>query len=141
MSLSNFCLSSLFSLSLPLITSITIVKTQNPNTVYQKKKKKPNTETQPKPKSNPHPRQSRCHNNYQTATNLVFKPPPSPSPTSVVARCRLYSSQTHLFSPTLPHHHIHRNPIPNKPSKHRKPLSNPSEQIPQPIGKNHNHRT
>ena len=42
----------------------------------------------------------------------------------------LYSSQTHLFSPTLPHHHIHWNPIPNKPSKHRKPPSNPSTNPP-----------
>ena len=56
-------------------------------------------------------------------------------------RRRLYSSQTHLFSPTLPHHHIHRNPIPNKPSKHWNPPSNPSEQIPQPIEKNHYHHT
>ena len=56
-------------------------------------------------------------------------------------RRRLYSSQTHLFSPTLPHHHIHRNPIPNKPSKYWNPPSNPSEQIPQPIEKNHYHHT
>ena len=63
MSLSNFCLSSLFSLSLPLITSITIVKTQNPNTVYQKRKKK-----NPTQKLIPNPKQTHNHANLAATT-------------------------------------------------------------------------
>ena len=61
-------------------------------------------------------------------------PPSSPSPTSVVTHCHLYSSQTHLFSPTLTrhHHYLHRNPLPNQ---HWNPPSNPLKQNPQPIGK------
>ena len=55
MPLSNF-------LSLSLNTSITTMKTQNPNTVYQKKK--PNTKTHHKPQANPQPRQSHRYNNY-----------------------------------------------------------------------------
>ena len=68
MSLSNFCLSSLFSLSLPLITSITIVKTQNPNTVYQKRKKK-----NPTQKLIPNPKQTHNHVNL-AATKTTRQP-------------------------------------------------------------------